>query len=152
MTSQRKPSLALLLSAVLCTLCLILIPIIAVFMPSVVSEYLAKHEPALMAHITLILTVYYVALAVATVVLVLLVCLLRVTRRGEVFTPVSGRLVYAIAALVIAEGGVIAVLGAVYPPVLMLTVVAVVLGLCLLVVGNVLREAAEIKAENDGTI
>ncbi len=152
MSANRKSPVALTLSVVLCSLCLILVPIISVFMPSVLSKYLTEHEPALMEHITLILTVYYVALAVATAVVVLLLCLLRVTRRGEVFTPVSGRLVYAIAALVLAEGGVIAVLGAVYPPAFALTMVAVVIGLCLLVVGHVLREAAEIKAENDSTI
>ncbi len=152
MTYRRKISVALVLSAVLCILCLVLVPIICIFLPSVVSTYLTEHEPTLMQHITLILTVYYVAAAVATAVLLLLLALLRVTYRGEVFTPVSGRLVYVIASLVIAEGGVIAVLGTVYPPVLMLTVVAVVLGLCLLVVGNVFRQAAEIKAENDATI
>lgn len=152
MFDRRKSSVAILLSAVLCVLSLAIIPIIFIFMPTVVSQYICEHEPPLMEHITLILTVYYVAFTVAAVVLVLLIFLLRVTYKGRVFTPISARLVYAIAALVIAEGAVIAILGTVYPPAFGLTVVAVVMGLCLLVVGHVLHEAAEIKAENDSTI
>ena len=93
-----------------------------------------------------------VGMAIAAAVLVLLICLLRVCRKGSVFTPVSGRLVLAIALLVIAEGGVFALLGLVYRPALAITVVAVTMGLCFTVVSQVLREAAALKEENDGTI
>ena len=86
------------------------------------------------------------------IALVLLILLLRVAHKGSIFTPVSGRLVLAIALLVIAEGGVFALLGLVYRPALAITVVAVTMGLCFTVVSQVLREAAALKEENDGTI
>ncbi len=152
MTASRNKPIALILATVVCALCLCAILPAAILMPSAVSTYLTAHEPALMEHITLIVAVYYVAMAVAAAVLILLLGLLRVVSKGNVFTPVSGRLVYTIAALVLVEGGVFAVLGAVYPPALAITVVALAMGLCFLVVGFVLREAAIIKAENDGTI
>ncbi len=152
MSVSRKKPLSLILSTVVCVLCLVAIPIVSIIMPHAINQYLSDHDPTLLPHMTLILAVYYAAIAVAVAVLILLLCLLRVVYRGNVFTPISGRLVFAIAGLVMAEGGVIAVLGTVYPPAFAVTVVAVAMGLCFLVVGHVLREAALIKAENDGTI
>ena len=141
MTQSRKPSLSLILSFAACVLCLIAIPAVMICLPSTATK-----------DITFIIAMLYVGMTIAAAVLVLLICLLRVCRKGSIFTPVSGRLVLAIALLVIAEGGVFALLGLVYRPALAITVVAVTMGLCFTVVSQVLREAAALKEENDGTI
>ena len=152
MTQSRKPRLSLILSFAACILCLCGIAVTAVLLPATATRYLSEHEPVLMEDITFIIAMLYVGMAVAAAVLVLLICLLRVCRKGSVFTPVSGRLVLAIALLVIAEGGVFALLGLVYRPALAITVVAVTMGLCFTVVSQVLIDAAALKEENDGTI
>lgn len=152
MSKARKPRLSLILSFAACILCLCAIPIVSVRLPHTAVKYLSEHEPVLMENIVFIIAMLYIGMAVAAAVLVLLICLLRVARGGSIFTPVSGRLVLAIALLVIAEGGVFALLGLVYRPALAITVVAVTMGLCFTVVSQVLREAAALKEENDGTI
>jgi hypothetical protein len=152
MSRSRKPRLSLILSFIACVLCLAAIPVVMICLPSTATKYLSEHEPILMEDIAFIITMLYIGMAVAAAVLVLLICLLRVCRKGSIFTPVSGRLVLAIALLVIAEGGVFALLGLVYRPALAITVVAVTMGLCFTVVSQVLREAAALKEENDGTI
>ena len=152
MTKSRKPRLSLILSFAACVLCLVAIPVVMLRLPSTATKYLSKHEPILMEDIVFIIAMLYIGMAIAAAVLVLLILLLRVAHKGSIFTPVSGRLVLAIALLVIAEGGVFALLGLVYRPALAITVVAVTMGLCFTVVSQVLREAAALKEENDGTI
>ena len=152
MTKHRKPRLSLILSFAACVLCLVAIPAVMLRLPSTATKYLSEHEPILMEDIIFIIAMLYVGMTVAAAVLVLLILLLRVAYKGSIFTPVSGRLVLAIALLVIAEGGVFALLGLVYRPALAITVVAVTMGLCFTVVSQVLREAAALKEENDGTI
>lgn len=152
MTHPRKPRLSMLLSFAACVLCLVAIPAVMICLPTTAVRYLSEHEPILMEDIVFIIAMLYVGMTVAAAVLVLLILLLRVAYKGSIFTPVSGRLVLAIALLVIAEGGVFALLGLVYRPALAITVVAVTMGLCFTVVSQVLREAAALKEENDGTI
>ena len=152
MSRIRKPRLPMILSFTACLLCLIAIPVVMIRLPSVSVRYLSEHEPVLMEDITFIISMLYVGMVIAAAVLVLLILLLRVAHKGSIFTPVSGRLVFSIAMLVIAEGGVFALLGLVYRPALAITVVAVTMGLCFTVVSQVLREAAALKEENDGTI
>ena len=152
MTQRKKPRLSMILSFAACILCLAAIPPVMIRLPTVSTRYLSEHEPVLMEDITFIIAMLYVGMTVAAAVLVLLILLLRVSHKGSIFTPVSGRLVLAIALLVIAEGGVFALLGLVYRPALAITVVAVTMGLCFIVVSQVLRDAAVLKEENDGTI
>ena len=152
MSRSVKPRLSMILSFTACLLCLIAIPVVMIRLPTVSTRYLSEHEPILMEDITFIIAMLYVGMTVAAAVLVLLILLLRVSHKGSIFTPVSGRLVLAIALLVIAEGGVFALLGLVYRPALAITVVAVTMGLCFIVVSQVLRDAAVLKEENDGTI
>ena len=102
MTQSRKPRLSLILSFAACVLCLIAIPAVMICLPSTAVKYLSEHEPILMEDIAFIIAMLYVGMTIAAAVLVLLICLLRVCRKGSIFTPVSGRLVLAIALLVIA--------------------------------------------------
>ena len=142
----------MILSFVACVLCLVSIPVLMVILPGTATRYLSQHEPILMEDIVFIIAMLYVGMIIAAAVLVLLILLLRVAHKGSIFTPISGRLVFSIALLVIAEGGVFALLGLVYRPAFAITVVAVTMGLCFTVVSQVLREAALLKEENDGTI
>lgn len=152
MSRNRKPRLSLILSFAACVLCLCAIAVVSVCLPHMAVTYLSEHEPVLMEDITFIIAMLYIGMAIAAAVLVLLICLLRVAHKGSIFTPVSGRLVLAIALLVILEGGVFALLGLVYRPALAITVVAVTMGLCFTVVSQVMLDAAALKEENDGTI
>lgn len=152
MSPVRKPRLSMILSMTACILCLIAIPVVMIRLSPMATKYLAEHEAALLDDIGFIIAMLYVGMTIAAAVLVLLILLLRVAHKGSIFTPISGRLVFSIAMLVIAEGGVFALLGLVYRPALAITVVAVTMGLCFTVVSQVLREAAALKEENDGTI
>ena len=149
---RSKPRLSMILSFVACATCLAAIPALMIILPHTAIKYLSRHEPILLEDITFIIAMLYVGMVIAAAVLVLLILLLWVAHKGSVFTPISGRLVLSIALLVIAEGGVFALLGLVYRPSLAITVVAVTMGLCFTVVSQVLREAAVLKEENDGTI
>ncbi len=151
--SRRHPPI-LWVSYIACVLCLVGVPPVAVFLPRLVEAYTRKYIPASAAHVLPITLILYGGLAIAAAVLVLLCFLLRVAQKGSIFTPVSGRLVLAIACLVMAEGGVFVGLSAFVLPIaaLAVAIVAVIMGLCFLVVSHVLCEATAIKAENDGTI
>ena len=152
MTSHKKYGAALILATIACCLCLLGAVALAAVLPQGATAYLSDHEPRLMEHITYIIAMLYVAIVIAVAVLVLLLLLLRVVHREQIFTPVSGRLVTAIALLVILEGLVFGLLGLVYPPAVAVMFVAVTMGLCFLVVSRVLAEATAIKSENDATI
>ena len=59
----------------------------------------------------------------------------------------------AIACLVVAEGFIFGVIGLLYFPLAdAIGFVSVTMGLCLMVVRTVLKDAAALKEENDGTI
>ncbi len=150
MTPNTKHPLSLCVSYILCTISLIAVPIASVFLPHWVMKALALSGRSAVYVITLL----YIGVAIAAVVLCILLGLLRLTRRGAILTDAAARLVSVVAVLVIAEGGIFAAMSPVALSVfaLAITVVAVVLGCCLFVVSHVLREAAAIKEENDGTI
>lgn len=149
----KRPHLSLILSTILCILALVCMSGVTILLPRIMTHYVSRFVPTLMDQFGLILTILYVALAVALAVVVLLLLLLRVVWTGRVFTMVSSRLVMAIACLVVAEGLVFGVLGILlFPLAYAICFVSVTMGLCLMVVRSVLKEAAALKEENDGTI
>lgn len=153
MQELKRPRLSLFLSTVLCIIALLGIIGAAILLPRIMTHYVTRFVPAAMERFGLILSILYVALAIALAVVVLLLLLLRVVRRGRVFTRVSSRLVMGIACLVVAEGLVFGLLGMLYFPLAYaVCFVAVTMGLCLMVVRAVLKDATAIKEENDGTI
>lgn len=153
MEEMKRPHLSLILSTVLCIAALIGMSGAAILLPRIMTHYVAHFVPAAMERFWLIVAILYVALAVALAVVVLLLRLLRVVWTGRVFTMVSSRLVMAIACLVVAEGLVFGILGMMYFPLAYaVCFVAVTMGLCLMVVRTVLKDAAALKEENDGTI
>ena len=153
MEEMKRPHLSLILSTILCIAALIGMSGAAILLPHIMTHYVAHFVPAAMERFWLIVAILYVALAVALAVVVLLLRLLRVVWTGRVFTMVSSRLVMAIACLVVAEGLVFGILGMMYFPLAYaVCFVAVTMGLCLMVVRTVLKDAAALKEENDGTI
>lgn len=154
MSACKKHPVSLILSYIVCVACLAAVLPAVVLLPMLVEQYLVLYMPGHADRAGFVMAVLYVGLAIAVAVLIVLVLLLRVVGRGEIFTPKSGDLVRVIAGLVLAEGGVFALLASAILPVICLaiTIVAVTMGLCFLVVGHVLHEAAAIKAENDATI
>ena len=153
MEEMKRPHLSLILSTILCIAALIGMSGAAILLPRIMTHYVAHFVPAAMERFGLIVAILYVALAVALAVVVLLLRLLRVVWTGRVFTMVSSRLVMAIACLVVAEGLVFGILGMMYFPLAYaVCFVAVTMGLCLMVVRTVLKDAAALKEENDGTI
>ena len=153
MEEMKRPHLSLILSTVLCIAALIGMSGAAMLLPRIMTHYVTHFVPAAMERFWLIVAILYVALAVALSVVVLLLRLLRVVWTGRVFTMVSSRLVMAIACLVVAEGLVFGLLGMMYFPLAYaVCFVAVTMGLCLMVVRTVLKDAAALKEENDGTI
>ena len=153
MEEMKRPHLSLILSTVLCIAALIGMSGAAILLPRIMTHYVTHFVPAAMERFGLIVAILYVALAVALSVVVLLLRLLRVVWTGRVFTMVSSRLVMAIACLVVAEGLVFGILGMMYFPLAYaVCFVAVTMGLCLMVVRTVLKDAAALKEENDGTI
>ena len=153
MRALKRPHLSLILSTILCILALVCMSGVTVLLPRIMTHYVTHFVPSLMDQFGLIMAILYVALGVALAVVALLLRLLWVVRTGRVFTMVSSRLVMAIACLVVAEGLVFGILGMMYFPLAYaVCFVAVTMGLCLMVVRTVLKDAAALKEENDGTI
>lgn len=151
MQTIKRPRASLVMCFICCILAIVGILVVSAFLPHIVSVY-SKNITDL-ADPPLIIAVLYVALAVALAVVILLICLLNVVRTGRVFTAVSSYLVTAIAWLVIAEGFVFAALGFLdIQSAFGVFFVAITMGLCLMVVRTVLKDAAALKEENDATI
>lgn len=151
MKTIKRPYMSLIMCFVCCILAIIGIITVSVAVPRIV-DYYDDIMPD-MTHPTFVLVILYVALAIALATVILLLRLLGVVRAGLIFTPISSRLVEAIAWLVIAEGFVFAVLGFLDIQIAFgVFFVAVTMGLCLMVVRTVLKDAAALKEENDGTI
>ena len=149
----KRPRLSLLLSFICSILALVWIGGVSLFLPRIMEHYITRFVPGVMDQYARILAILYVALAIALAVVCLLLCLLHIVRSDRVFTLISSRLVLAIACLVICEGLVFGVLGVLYFPLAYaICFVAITMGLCLAVVRTVLKDAAALKEENDGTI
>lgn len=99
-----------------------------------------------------VLILLYLCLAVAASAVVCLLCLLLKVKHGRVFTKEVCRLVSIIAGLVMAEGGLFALVGITFPLSFAITFVAITIGLCLLVARGILKDAIHFKEENDATI
>ena len=100
----------------------------------------------------LITAVGYCVLALAMLADVLLFRLLLLVRAGEVFTSRSIALIRGVSWCAIGVSLLFLVVSIYYLIALALAFTAVLLGLCLRVVKNVIEEATAIKAENDLTV
>ncbi len=150
--TRKRVSPALILSALCCFVGLGLAVAVGIALPFILKSYMERVTPALLPYYLPLLLWLYLAIVIAVTVMLLLLALLNVVLTGRIFTPVSGKLVFAISVLVIIEGFVFGAVGGPFKLALCVAFVAVTMGLCLMVVSGVLREAAALKEENDGTI
>lgn len=152
--ASRRTALAL--SFGLCYVALAGVLLAAIFLNRLLARYADLHYPSgwfpHMSRHTLVLVLLYLCLAVAAAAIICLLFLLFHVRSGTIFTAASCSLVTAIAWLVIAEGGLFALVGLTFPLSFGITYVSVTIGLCLLVVRGILKDATRIKEENDQTI
>ena len=100
----------------------------------------------------LLLWIGYLALAASAVADGLLIALLQRVKRGLVFTPESVAIIRRVSWCCFFIGLLLCVLGFYYVLCWVLCFAAVLLGLCIRVVKNVIEEASEIKSENDLTV
>ena len=101
---------------------------------------------------TLMLVVTHIMIVVALVATVLLWMLLNVVATGKVFTTVSTKLLLFIAICCFAEAVLFLSILHCFELAIAGAVAVAFIGLCLLVVRNVLAEATRIKQENDFTV
>jgi membrane-anchored protein YejM (alkaline phosphatase superfamily) len=151
--TRRRTALAI--SFGLCYIALASILLVALFLNRLLSWYAKQYTSngsLYMSKPGMVLILLYLCLAVAAAVLICLLALLFHVRDGRIFTSVSCSLVTAIAWLVIAEGGLFALVGLAFPLSFGVAYVSVTIGLCLLVVRGILKDATQLKEENDQTI
>lgn len=150
-----KPSRpALTLSFILCYVALGGIAVLSVFLYPLLEHYILDYSarPELLAHIGIMLVLLYIAMAIAAVTIVCLVRLLLIVKREKIFGETSLKLVTVIACFVMAEALPLAAMGYFFLLSLAVAYVSATIGLCLIVVRGILKEAIAIKAENDATI
>ena len=94
----------------------------------------------------------YLILLFALLAAVMLIRLLLLVRSGNVFTPGSVSLIRGVSWCAFVIGLVFLIMSWYYLVALVLAFTAVLLGLCLRVVKNVIEEATAIKFENDLTV
>lgn len=109
-------------------------------------------RPLAMRDGVLIMAAGYLILVLAALADALLFRLLLLIRRGEVFTARSVALIRGVSWCAVAVSLVFLWMTWYYSVALVLSFTAVLLGLCLRVVKNVIEEATAIKAENDLTV
>ena len=126
----------------------------AVFLPSYIREWVipASSRTIMAGDAVLILVSAYLAIAIAMLADVLLFRLLTVVRAGEVFGEKSVALIRGVSWCAILIGIVFLVMVYYFLISFVLSFAAVLVGLCLRVVKNVIEEASEIKSENDLTV
>ena len=112
----------------------------------------ASSRTILSGDATLILCSAYVVLAVAILADILLFRLLLIVRSGEVFGAKSVALIRGVSWCAILIGLMFLVMTYYFLIGLVLAFAAVLVGLCLRVVKNVIEEATVIKSENDLTV
>ena len=112
----------------------------------------ASSRTILSGDATLILCSAYVVLAVAILADILLFRLLLIVRSGEVFGAKSVALIRGVSWCAILIGLMFLVMTYYFLIGLVLAFAAVLVGLCLRVVKNVIEEATAIKSENDLTV
>ncbi|MBQ7338641.1 MAG: DUF2975 domain-containing protein [Clostridia bacterium] len=125
----------------------------AIGMPALAETLIdVKGAPLAHADFTLVLVLAYLILLSVSLADGLLFWLLMRVRRGLVFTRTSTDLVRGISWCCMLLGALCFGMGWYFRLSLVLAFAALLLGICLRVVKNVLEEASEIKSENELTI
>lgn len=120
------------------------------FLKHYISDY--SRQPELASHLGIMLVLLYIALIIAAATVICLICLLKVVKRGAIFSESSLKLITRIALLVMLEAIPLIAMGYFFLLSLAVAYVALTIGICILVVRGILKEAIAIKSENDATI
>ena len=153
-SSKASVSISIVLSILLFVLCLAG----AVIMPYFIEMFIdVRGLIVICGNITqtgriLVYILAYMALAVVMLADVLLFSLLMLVRSGDVFTSKSVSFIRGVSWCCFLLGLIFCGLGIYFQMSFIVAFVAVVLGVCLRVVKNVIEEATEIKSENDLTV
>lgn len=146
-------SLSVTISLVLTVLFLAVLIAAAVILPSFVQLISpAAGRPLGQYGRVLICAAGYVILSLAVLADVLLFRLLEMIRRGLVFSALTVSLIRGVSWCAFGISVVFMALTVYYLIAIVLSFTAVLLGLCLRVVKNVIEQATEIKSENDLTV
>ena len=147
-----------LLPMILAILLLVSLALLCFVLPFVVEslcgtrDLIGDRSQMTRAEINTVLGLAYAMVAVAVAAILLLMRLLRTVSRGNVFSTQANRLLSAVSACCFGEGLLFAVTGIWFQLSFGVTLAVCFIGLCLLVVSNVIREACRLKSENDLTI
>ncbi len=132
--------------------------VLSVLLPQVVAnlcdtrDLIGSRETMSEAAVLYVTIVAFLMWAAALSALILLFLLLGLVKNGKVFTGACCSTVKICAALCFAEGLFFAAIGYWFQIAFLVFAAAILLGFCLLVVAEALREATEIKEENDLTV
>ena len=154
--STRRSSL--ILSNVLAILLLISLAVLCFLLPFVVEslcgtrDLIGDRSQMTTAERYTVLVITYAMVAVAAVAILLLMRLLRVVSHGKVFSAETTKLIDMVSLCCFGEGLLFAVTGIWFQLSFGVTMAVCFIGLCLRIVGNVIKEACRMKAENDLTI
>ena len=150
----KRPAMrpAMTASFILCYFALVLAAAVAIFLPKFLIYFMDPGDSDKLVRHVLIIAGLYTAIIIAVMVIVLIIRLLSLIRAGNMFIPAVVRLVTAIAWLVIAVGILFIPMAFFFPLLFAVAYVAVTVGMCILVVRGILKDAVALKEENDGTI
>ena len=154
--STRRSSL--ILSNVLAILLLISLAVLCFLLPFVVEslcgtrDLIGDRSQMTTAERYTVLGITYAMVAVAAVAILFLMRLLRVVSHGKVFSAETTKLIDVVSLCCFGEGLLFAVTGIWFQLSFGVTMAVCFIGLCLRIVGNVIKEACRMKAENDLTI
>lgn len=153
--SQRS---SLILSTVLAILLLISLAALCFLLPFVVEslcgtrDLIGDRSQMTQAERYTVLGIAYAMVAVAAVAILLLMRLLHVVSRGQVFSTATTKLISTVSLCCFGEGALFAIVGIWFQLSFGVTMAVCFIGLCLRIVGNVIKEACRMKTENDLTI
>ena len=99
-----------------------------------------------------VIVMAYLMLAVAALAIVLLWRLLGIVKRGEVFSERAVKTLFSVVLCTFGEAGLFLAISYYFQLAIGVTLAASLLGFSLLVMCEVLKEAARIKSENDLTV
>ena len=156
--SRTPHKFSLVLSTILASLLLIALAVLCFLLPYVVEslcgtrDLIGNRARMTAAQRYIVLGISYSMVAVAAGAILVMLKLLRTVGRGEVFSPITNKLISAVSLCCFGEAFLFALTGIWFQLSFGVTLGLCFVGLCLLIVSNVIREAIRLKAENDLTI
>ena len=156
--SRSPQKFSLVLSTVLASLLLLSLAVLCFPLPFLVEslcntrDLIGDRANMTATQRYLVLAIAYAMIAVAAGAILVMLQLLRTVGQGKVFSPVTNKLITTVSLCCFGEAFLFALTGIWFQLSFGVTLGLCFVGLCLLIVSNVIREAIRLKAENDLTI